>query len=52
MDRSSLRKAVDFERQTAGAPPLRRRTRWIFYGVLGLMAIGVLAVVLCAFLPE
>jgi hypothetical protein len=43
---------VDLERHTAGAPPLRRRTRWISYAVLGLMAIGVLAAVAWAFLRE
>ena len=44
--------ALDLERQTAGATPMRRTTRWVLYAVLGVAVIGVLALFVWSFLPD
>ena len=44
--------AVDFESQTARAAPLKPLMRWILYGVLTVMGVGVLAALAWIFLAD
>jgi hypothetical protein len=44
--------AVDLERQTARSTPMKPLTRRILYGVLAVMAVGVVAAFVWIFLPD
>ena len=44
--------AMDFERQTRRSPPMKPLTRWILYGVLGVMTAFVVVTLVALFLAD
>jgi hypothetical protein len=44
--------ALDVERHTADSRPMKPLTRWIVYGVLGLMTVLVVVTLVALFLAD